>query len=51
MQGKGAKAMDAHNDALSIARAYHRGWTTKNFDEAISMRERPLKKCWIPVKH
>jgi hypothetical protein len=50
MHGKGVKAMDVSNDALSIARAYHRGWTTKNFDEAIGLLSGELK-VEVPINN
>lgn len=30
------------NDALAVARAYHRGWTSKKFDEAIALLDQNL---------
>ncbi|AKF02947.1 nuclear transport factor 2 family protein [Sandaracinus amylolyticus] len=34
--------MSAANDSLAIARAYHRGWTTKHFEDAVRLLARDL---------
>ena len=35
--------MNDNNDTLSVVRAYHRGWTTKHFDEATRLLSADLK--------
>lgn len=35
--------METTDGALAIVRAYHRGWTGKNFDEAIRLLSPDLK--------
>ncbi|UJR84654.1 nuclear transport factor 2 family protein [Sandaracinus amylolyticus] len=34
--------MNAPDDTLAIARAYHRGWSTKRFDDAVRLLARDL---------
>jgi hypothetical protein len=38
----------AAEDTLAIVRAYHRGWTSKNFDQAISLLS-PALKVEVPI--
>ena len=40
--------MGTANDTLSVVRAYHRGWTSKNFDEAVRLLA-PDLKVEVPI--
>jgi hypothetical protein len=47
---KGRERHGRQQRSLSIARAYHRGWTTKNFDEAIGLLSGELK-VEVPINN
>ena len=42
--------MNVNNDALSVVRAYHRGWTTKHFDESTRLLSAELK-VEVPINN
>lgn len=39
--------METTDGTLAIIRAYHRGWTGKNFDEAISFAKFPKRPRFV----